>query len=306
MNNFDFISCQMCGRTCKVNRIDNFSSFCQVDQNIFISSIFNHKGEEPPISGNTGICNVFFAHCNLQCVYCQNFQISNNKSDLQKFKISLEQAVEKIISILNTGAKSVGFVSPSHFVLQTIDIIELLHKKGYYPTIVYNTNAYDNVESLKILEKYVDVYLPDFKYSNDKIAVKYSQAPNYRQIATSAIKEMIRQKGDFLYVNSKGYAESGVIIRHLVLPNNTENSIGVLEIIANELSKNVHLSLMSQYYPTYKSFYYPELSRHINQQEYYTVVEKLNELGLKNGWIQEFESKDYYRPNFENSQPFED
>jgi putative pyruvate formate lyase activating enzyme len=157
MNNFDFSSCQICGRICKVNRVDNFSSFCKADQNIYISSIFVHKGEEPPFSGDTGICNVFFAHCNLQCVYCQNYQISNNYSDIQKFRISLEQATEKIISILDSGVQSVGFVSPSHFVAQTIDIIDLLHQKGYYPTIVYNTNAYDSVKTLKILENYVDI-----------------------------------------------------------------------------------------------------------------------------------------------------
>lgn len=306
MSYFDFSSCQMCGRICKVNRVDNFSSFCKVDQNIYISSIFVHKGEEPPISGDIGICNVFFAHCNLQCVYCQNYQISDNSSDIQKFHISLEEATQQIIQILDTGVQALGFVSPSHFVAQMIEIIELLHKKGYFPTIVYNTNAYDNVETLKILEKYVDIYLPDFKYSNNQIAVKYSKAPNYRRIATEAIKEMLRQKGDFLYLNSKGYAESGVIIRHLVLPNNVENSIEVLDIIANEFSKQVHISLMSQYYPTYKSFEFEELSRTINEFEYNQVVDKINELGLYNGWVQEFESKDYYRPNFENSNPFEE
>lgn len=303
---FDLSKCNICGRKCQVNRINNYKSFCSVDQKIYIASIFNHKGEEPPISGAKGICNVFFAHCNMQCVYCQNYQISDNRTEASNFKISLEEAVNQIISILNKGVPAVGFVTPCHQVPQMIEIIEALHAKGYFPIIVYNTNAYENIETLKIIEKYVDVYLPDLKYSDNSLAQKYSKTTNYVETAIEAIKEMIRQKSDYLYINKDGYAESGVIIRHLVLPNHVENSIGVMDIIAKELSPNIHISLMSQYYPTHKAFEYPELSRHITEEEYTAVKKHMEKLGLTNGWIQEYESKDYYRPNFESNVPFID
>jgi len=296
--------CPICPRNCKINRNENNNGYCRTDNDYYISSIVIHKGEEPPISGTKGICNVFFAHCNLQCVYCQNHQISNNKSDLQKHRTTLEKSVNQIIEILKTGVEAVGFVSPSHFVEQTINIIEELHKQKYYPTIVYNSNGYDNTESLKRLENYVDVYIPDLKYSDSGIAKKYSGAANYPQIAQEAIKEMYRQKGDTLFINKNGYAESGIIIRHLVLPNNTKNSINVLNFIAKEISTDIHISLMSQYYPTYNSSKYPEISRALTKQEYDEVVEETQKLGLNNGWIQELSSNDFYRPDFEKENPF--
>lgn len=302
---FNLERCSICGRSCLADRINTDKSFCKTDDKIYIASIFVHKGEEPPVSGDKGICNIFFAHCNMQCVYCQNYQISNNNEPNEKYLISIEDTVSKIIEILETGVPSVGFVSASHFIPQMIQIIEQLHKKNYYPTIVYNTNGYDDLNSLIILESYVDVYLPDFKYAFDDLGIKFSNTPKYSQKALIAIKEMHRQKGDLLYINKAGYAESGVIIRHLVLPNNVENSLKVLDIIA-EISKNIHVSLMSQYYPTYKALEIDELNRPITKDEYKKVVEHMNKLGLDNGWIQEYESKDNYKPDFESENPFAD
>ena len=297
-------NCNICPRNCNTNRTETASGYCRTKDGLYISSIFVHQGEEPPIIGDKGICNVFFAHCNLQCVYCQNIQISNNKISTKSFKMTLDEAVNQITTILDTGVDVVGFVSPSHFVPQMIEIIKKLNELKYFPTIVYNTNAYDKVETLKILESYVDVYLPDLKYSDDKIALKYSKAKDYPQVAFAAVKEMFRQKGDLLFINKKGYAESGIIIRHLVLPNNIENSLNILQFIAKNISTEIHISLMSQYFPTAKSFEYPEISRTISEKEYNIIVAEMNKLNLKKGWIQELDSNNSYKPNFENEVPF--
>ncbi len=303
-NSFDTENCTICPRNCKTNR-KNAGGYCTSSDKFNISSICVHKGEEPPISGNKGICNVFFTHCNLQCVYCQNFQISDNKSSQTHNELTLQNTVNQIITILKTGINSVGFVSPSHFVPQMIEIIEELHKQKYFPTIIYNTNAYDKVETLKILEKYVDIYIPDLKYAFSDIAQKYSKAKDYPEIAFAAVKEMYRQKGDFLYINNNGYAESGLIIRHLVLPNNIKNSIAVMQFIAKELSPDIHISLMSQYTPMHKAFDYPEIARPITENEYNEVLQTINNLKMTNGWIQDFESQTHYVPDFEKSKPFE-
>ena len=212
--------------------------------------------------------------------------------------------IKKITDILDTGIDILGFVSPSHFVPQTIQIIEKLKELNYYPTIVYNTNAYDNIESLKLLEKHVDIYIPDYKYSDKNIAKKYSFVSDYPSVALNAIKEMYRQKGANLYINKNGYAESGIIIRHLILPNNVQNSINVLHSIVNNLSKNIHISLMSQYYPAHKAQKYPELLRPINRTEYLNIVNEVQKIGLTNGWTQKLESNNNYRPDFENNNPF--
>ncbi len=304
MTNKFLTNCNYCPRNCNINRYNSDKGFCRTDSDFYIASIIVHKGEEPPIVGDNGICNVFFAHCNLQCVYCQNYQISDNKIPKDNFKMNFDIVIKKITDILNTGINMLGFVSPSHSVPQTIQIIEKLHELNYYPTIVYNTNAYDTIETLRLLEKYVDVYLPDLKYSDENMAAKYSLARDYPEIAFAAVKEMFRQKGPELIVNKKGYADSGLIIRHLVLPNNVQNSIHILNFIAKEISPNIHISLMSQYFPTTKAFKYPEISRPINKKEYKTVVDEAKKIGLTNGWFQELVSKDSYIPDFDNDNPF--
>ncbi len=300
-------NCDICPRNCQINRLTSNKGYCRSDAGYYISSIFAHKGEEPIISGKNGICNVFFAHCNLQCVYCQNYQISRNKTDLRNFKMSKNEVVSRITDCLNKNKTNiVGFVSPSHFVPQMIEIIEELHNSGIFPTIVYNTNAYDSIETLKEIEKYVDVYLPDLKYAFADLGRKYSKAADYPEIAFGAIKEMFRQKGDFVNVDKNGYIETGLIIRHLILPNNVENSLEVLRFIAEELSSDVYISLMSQYYPTADAHRYPELSRPITKKEYIEVVEFARKLNLTNGWVQDLSSNEYYLPDFDDSVPFKE
>lgn len=295
----------MCPRECGIDRTKGEKGYCGLDDKIYISSICIHKGEEPPVSGPHGICNVFFAHCNLQCVYCQNFQISDNKFATDRYEMTLETAVNKITAILDKGIPALGFVSPSHQIPQMLSIIEELRKRSYEPTIVYNSNGYDKVETLKELEGIVDVYLPDFKYSDPVLSKDLSDARDYPETALKAIKEMYRQKGSLLITNDSGYAESGLIIRHLILPGEVENSLAVLKTIAEEISPKINISLMSQYWAP-KKFDRAALNDKIKEADYLCVIEEMNRLGLDNGWVQEFDSHNNYRPDFNRIHPFED
>lgn len=279
--------------------------YCKCNNEPLVSKIFLHKGEEPVISGKKGICNVFFAHCNLQCIYCQNYQISVNDTYDKSWIMDIDMIVNKISEQLDSGVKMLGFVSPSHQVGPMIRIIENVWKRGYKPTIVYNSNGYDNVETLKELEDIVDVYLPDFKYYGSKLGQKYSNVSDYFDVASKAIKEMCRQKGSAITLNDDGLIESGVIVRHLVLPGFESDSIDVLEYIANEISPFLHISLMAQYFPTEKSSSDSLLYRKLRKSEYDLVVKKMDELDFK-GWIQELESSDYYKPDFLSNTPFQD
>jgi putative pyruvate formate lyase activating enzyme len=220
-------------------------------------------------------------------------------------ELSLEQVLEQVTKILSTGINHVGFVSPSHFVPQVKVIINSLRALGLDPVFVYNTNGYDLPETIRGLEGLIDVYLPDFKYAEEELGRRYSDVKNYPGIALSALKEMFRQKGKRLYINDEGYALMGIIIRHLVLPSHPENSINALRAIANELSNELHISLMSQYYPTYQVHNHEFLGRTVKSKEYAMVVKELERLGFENGWVQELSSHVNYRPDFEEEHPFE-
>lgn len=292
-----------------------------MDDRIHITSIVLHRGEEPPISGNNGIVNVFFPSCNMQCIYCQNWEISCRGT--QGKVMSLDEVCDAIISLLQQSENNLGFVSPSHFVLQMMIIVEELRKRGHFPTIIYNTNGYDLPETIRSLEGIVDVWLPDFKYSDDDLAVTLSDAPHYCSFALKALKEMVHQVGATLHTDESGIARRGIIIRHLVLPGFAENSLGVLRLIAEHLSPNLHISLMSQYYPsdrpssaypaigeekkTHKSQIenYQSLTRTVSRMEYETVIERFHSLGFTRGWLQEFDSHQNYRPDFSKDHPFE-
>lgn len=304
MNYHAYNSCVLCPHECGVNRNEGESGTCGAGSGQHISSVCVHKGEEPAISGEKGICNVFFSHCNLACIYCQNHQISCAKNPIETI-ISTEEVVNQIIEILDDGIRAVGFVSPSHMVLQVIDIIENLHREGYHPVTVWNSNAYDKPETLRMLESYIDIYLPDFKYADDELAKQYSGIDHYSSIAIKAVKEMYYQKGNTLLYDEHGQLERGLVIRHLVLPNHTENSISVMNLIAEEISFRVAVSLMSQYYPPADLQLPYKLTRNLKKEEYETVVEHMQELGITKGWIQEFESQDFYRPDFNQEHPFE-
>ncbi len=295
----------MCPRRCGADRTSGKLGFCSIDGKPHIAEICVHKGEEPVLGGPNGVVNVFFSSCNMRCAFCQNYRISQLRPERQEIT-SYEKAVTRIAEFLCQGINTVGFVSPSHQVFQMITIIDMLRKRGYNPTVIYNTNAYDTVETIRALEGYVDIYLPDYKYAINDKAVEYSQAPGYSETAMAAIKEMFYQKGSRLELDDDGIAESGLIIRHLVLPNNVENSVKALENLAFDISPRIHLSLMAQYFPEYRALDMPDISRTISEAEYQEVCDKAGELGLVRGWQQQLTSNENYRPDFQKvGNPFE-
>ncbi len=298
-------SCVCCPRQCRANRLAGELGYCRTGAGFQIGSICLHKGEEPVISGEAGICNVFFTHCNLQCSYCQNHQISRNAGPDIEYILTLAEVVHKIEALLDKGASALGFVSPSHVIPQIFAVIMALQKKGRTPVTVYNTHAYDRVEGLKSLSSLIRVWLPDLKYMDAHIAMRLSHAPDYPKVATAAIREMVQQKGLDLKLNSRGEIQEGVIVRHLVLPGQVENSKNVLRFLAKEISPNITLSLMAQYCPTPHVSHVKDLNRGVTQKEYDEVLDEMDFLGMENGWVQDLDSKDNYQPDFAASHPFE-
>lgn len=298
-------NCTLCPRQCNVDRLAGAAGWCRSDAGFNIASICIHQGEEPVIGGEAGICNVFFDHCNLQCVFCQNDQISSNKLKHATRYNSLKAVVDDIIKCLDQGCKSVGFVSPTHYVPHVKMIVAALNELGRNPTIVYNTNAYDCVETLRRLEDLVDVYLPDLKYMDAALANRYSRAKDYPEVAAQAIREMYRQKGSSLITDEADVALRGILVRHLVLPGQIENSLAVLRFLAEEISTSIHISLMSQYAPTRAVQHYAGLNRSTTHQEYQQVLAAFDTLGFCNGFIQELESGGNYKPDFDREHPFE-
>jgi putative pyruvate formate lyase activating enzyme len=217
--------------------------------------------------------------------------------------MQLHEVVNSIIKRLDQGSHAVGFVSPSHYIPHVKAIIESLRLSGYNPVFVYNTNGYDKVEEIRELESYIDIYLPDYKYSDNSLALKFSKVADYQHVAYTTIKEMYRQKGSTLMMNENGYAEKGLIIRHLVLPGNVDNSINVLRHIA-DISSSIAVSLMAQYWPTPAVQNHPTLGRTLSSEEYETVKAELENLGFYKGWVQDLESSDHYLPDFELDKPF--
>jgi putative pyruvate formate lyase activating enzyme len=297
-------NCRICPRNCGIDRTENRLGYCKTDDKCRVSSVCVHRGEEPVVGGSRGICNVFFNRCNLRCAFCQNYEISQCSAIIEN-EFGFDETIEMISEILDTGIEAVGFVSPSHVVPVVRQIIENLKEKAYSPTFVYNSGGYDSVESLKTLEGLIDVYLPDFKYSDSMLAKSFSDAPDYPEIALRAVREMYRQIGSSVVVNDDGRAERGLIIRHLVLPGCTENTRGVMKMIADEISPNLHISLMSQYYPTDAVMQHHVLKRNITQEEYQLAISAMEEAGLHRGWIQEMSSAETYRPDFSKKLPFE-
>jgi putative pyruvate formate lyase activating enzyme len=298
-------NCTLCPRECRVNRFEGGTGYCRTDAGLNIASICIHRGEEPVISGTNGICNIFFTGCNLHCIYCQNHEISQPGSVIRSTEMELEPVLDQIVQILSKGIPAVGFVSPSHVVPQVKAIIKGLNSRGLRPITVYNTNSYDKPETIRSLSGLIDVYLPDYKYVTREIASEYSDASDYPVLAQKAIKEMYYQKGSTLSINDNDLAENGLLVRHLVLPGHVQESISVLRSLAEELSPGVHLSIMSQYHPTTQVRNHSVLNRPIYKAEYEAVIEAMEDLGFRNGWVQDIESNLSYRPDFSKENPFE-
>jgi putative pyruvate formate lyase activating enzyme len=297
--------CTLCPRECRINRFEGGSGYCGTDAGLNIASVSIHRGEEPVISGEGGICNIFFAGCNLRCLYCQNHEISQGGTVISTKGTDLEEILDQIVKMLSKGITAVGFVSPSHVVPQVKAIIGGLNSRGYKPVTVYNTNGYDKQKTIRSLSGMIDVYLPDYKYVTKEIASEYSDTSDYPEIALRAIKEMYYQKGSTLSIDENGRADNGLLIRHLVLPGHVEESKKVLHSIAEELSPGINLSLMSQYHPIAQVKNHRLLNRPLYKAEYESVVETMESLGFRNGWVQDMDSTMNYKPDFSKENPFE-
>lgn len=297
--------CVLCPRECHVNRFEGGDGYCGMDAGFNVASVCIHRGEEPVISGPDGICNIFFTGCNMHCLFCQNHEISRPGSEVLQAGRSFTELIDQVESVLNSGIKAVGFVSPSHMVPQVKAIIRGLKKRGLKPVTVYNTNSYDKPSTIDSLDGLIDIYLPDYKYVTSSLALEFSDAADYPELALGAIKRMYFQKGSTLPLDEKGRAESGILIRHLVLPGHADESRKVLKSIADELSTGIHLSLMSQYHPTPFVKEHLDLSRTLYKEEYDLVAGAMEDLGFRNGWVQDIDSYRNYLPDFSREHPFE-
>ena len=303
-------SCRICPRDCDVNRLNNEVAACYSGLLPIVSSYTPHFGEEPALVGTNGAGNIFLGLCNLRCVYCQNYQISQTFREQRENEISFERLAEIFLELQQKGCHNINWVSPTHFASQLVKSLYIAAEGGLRLPIVYNTNAYDSVEVLRLLDGVVDVYLPDLKYSEDEAGREYSKVTEYVRHSRAAIKEMHRQVGDELEYDEAGLLKRGLIIRLLVLPNDIAGIKDSLRWIRDELSPRVTISLMAQYFPTNKVGLerYTLISRKIRWSEWLTAIEQMESLGFEEGWMQDFESAAaYYRPDFgDEKTPFKD
>ncbi|HEY6051087.1 MAG TPA: radical SAM protein, partial [Thermoanaerobaculia bacterium] len=293
------------------DRLAGVLASCASGADPVVSSFTAHFGEEPCLSGTRGAGNVFFGNCNLRCVYCQNWQISQDWAGQRHNEVSVERLADMLLELQDRGCHNIGFVSPTHYAPQMARAVLLASRRGLELPIVYNTNAYDSVEVLRLLEGIVDVYLPDLKYADDGAGAKFSKVPEYPRRAREAIAEMYRQKGSRLVFGEDGILESGLLIRLLVLPNGAAGVADSLAWIAEALSPRVAVSLMAQYYPIHraaKNDRYADLSRSITAEEWEAALAALEANGIENGYQQELETANrYYRPDFrDREKPFRD
>ncbi len=288
--------CTICPHKCKINRNENQIGRCKAKDTVKIALYSIHDFEEPCISGEKGSGTVFFSNCNLNCVYCQNYEISQ----LGKGKeITIEELADIFLKQQAKDVENINLVTPTSYVPQIIEAIKIAREKGLKLPIVYNTNSYENIDTLKMLEGYVDIYLPDLKYADDKLAKDYSNIENYFEIATQAIKEMIRQVGK-TRINENGIMQKGVLIRHLVLPNNVDNSKKVLKWIRENIPKSTYVSIMAQYFPTYKAKEMTDLNRKLTKKEWSEIEDYIDELNIENGYVQELgEHEEEYVPKWD-------
>jgi putative pyruvate formate lyase activating enzyme len=305
------LSCNICPLDCGNNRIENQLARCFSGRLPIVSSYTKHFGEEPAIVGTRGAGLIFFGNCNLRCVYCQNYQISQAHKEQIRNEVTHERLAEMMLELQARGCHNINFVSPTHFAPQVARAVLIAAGRGLRLPIVYNTNAYDSVEVLRLLDRVVDIYLPDLKYADSADGYTYSKVPNYAEHARAALKEMYRQTGDELVFGEDGTLRRGLVVRLLVLPNDIAGIRESLEWIRDELSPRVAVSLMAQYYATNKAATderYTLLSRRITESEWLRAVSLLDELGMDEGWMQEYDgASHYYRPDFNDSEtPFKD
>lgn len=281
---FTMEKCRLCPRNCGSDRTKDISAgYCGMTEDIYVARAALHMWEEPCISGAEGSGTVFFSGCTLRCVFCQNFDIAAGKAGK---RITLERLVEIFLELQEKGANNINLVTPTHYILQIAVAIKSARTRGLIIPIVYNTGGYERVESLKLLDGLVDIYLPDFKYVNPAISKKYSQAADYFEVAAKALGEMYRQVGKPQF-NEKGIMTKGIIVRHLLLPGYAEDSKNVIKYLYTTYKDNIYISIMNQYTPLSQVKNYPEINRKVTVKEYDEVVDYAVEIGVTNGFVQE-------------------
>ena len=287
--------CNICPHRCNVNRKLGQIGRCKATDKVKIALYSSHNFEEPCISGKKGSGTVFFSNCNLNCIYCQNYEISQEGRGKE---ITIEELAKIFLIQQEKGMENINLVTPTSYAPQIIEAISIARNHGLKIPIVYNTNSYENIETLKMLDGYIDIYLPDLKYSENELGKKFSNVSNYFEIATKAIKEMIRQVG-IPKLNENGVIKKGVIVRHLVLPNHIENSKKVLKWLKENLPDDMYISVMAQYFPTYKAKEDKLINRKLTKKEYTEIENYLFTLPLENGYMQELgEHEEEYVPKW--------
>ena len=289
-------NCTLCPRNCKVNRLEGRQGYCGMDSTIRAARAALHMWEEPCISGEKGSGAVFFSGCGLRCSFCQNRDIAIGDSGKE---ITVERLAEIFLELQGKGAANLNLVTGAHYVPQIICALELARGKGLGLPVVYNSSGYENVETIRMLEGYVDVYLPDLKYMEPGLAAAFSHAEDYPKVAQAAIEEMVRQTGPCQF-GEDGYIRRGTIVRHLILPGHTKNSIAVLKYLHQTYGEDIFISVMNQFTPVWKNERYPELNRKVTWREYEKVLNAAVEIGIGNGYFQEGETaKESFIPAFD-------
>ena len=268
--------CCVCPRHCGVNRLAGESGKCHVTSQVLVSSYGPHFGEEAPLVGKYGSGTIFFTYCNLRCVFCQNYTISQLGDGEE---VGREELARMMLSLQARGCHNINLVSPTHVVPYILDALELAVSMGLYLPLVYNSGGYDSKETLELLDGIVDIYMPDMKYSDEKTAEQLSGIEDYPKVNKAAIREMHRQVGD-LQLDEQGVAQRGLLVRHLVLPNRLAGTQEAVSFLAWEVSTNTYLNIMAQYHPCYKAFDIPQLSRPVNKQEFYEAIDLAHQQGL--------------------------
>lgn len=281
--------CELCPQRCGANRLAGERGRCRSPAMPVVASANLHAWEEPPISGMRGSGTIFFSGCTGRCRFCQNYPISQLGVGQE---VSLERLAEMMVKLQRKGAHNINFVTPTHYAAAILAALPLAVEQGLRIPLLYNSSGFERVDTLNQLEDVIDIWLPDAKYASDDVALSLSGFPNYTEYNRSALSEMHRQVGDRLEVNGQGIAVRGLIIRHMVLPNGLAGTRRVMQWVVEHLSTQVHVSLMAQYFPAYECVDDSSLGRKITAAEYEAAVAVLGEMGLENGWVQEYEEEE--------------
>ena len=271
--------CKLCARECGVNRLQGEMGVCKSGSRLMVSSASPHFGEEPPLVGRHGSGTIFFTNCNLACVLCQNYELSQLGRGQE---VETDQLADVMLTLQNMGCHNINFVSPTHYIPQILASLLVAVKNGLSVPLVHNCGGYESMAALKLLDGVFDIYMPDFKYGDNDMGEKYSNAPNYFDVASAAISEMHRQVGD-LVINASGIAQRGLLTRHLVLPDDLAGTGKVVEFLSG-LSKNSYVNIMAQYRPAHRAGEYPELRRRISPEEFTDAISLAKETGLRRGF----------------------